>query len=51
MTCPASEANGYVDSFGYGEIKGKTISYISHVPKDGKTCKITLTPYVEDAEE
>jgi hypothetical protein len=31
-------------SFGYGEIKGKTIYYISHVPDEGKTCKIIVTP-------
>jgi hypothetical protein len=40
LTCPG-------DSFGYGTIKGKTIYYISHVLADGKTCRITVTPYVE----
>ncbi len=26
-------------SFAYGEIKGKTLYVINHVPADGKTCK------------
>ena len=36
MSC---DGDGDKSSFAHGEIKGKTIYVISHVPADGKACK------------